>query len=59
MDSAKKIGEFFQLYRDTRLLYPESVRNLLDDKMNQCDENAEDDLLKLIVFVLSFNEEVS
>lgn len=59
MDSAKTIGEFVQLYRDTRLLYPESVRNLLDDKLNQCDENAENGLLKLIVFVQSFNEEVS
>lgn len=59
MDSAKTIGEFVQLYRDTRWLYPESVRNLLDEKLNQCDENAEDGLLKLIVFVQSFNEEVS
>ena len=59
MDSAKTIGEIVQLYRDTRLLYPESVRTLLDEKLNQCDEKAEDGLLKLIVFVQSFNEEVS
>ena len=59
MDSAKTIGEIVQLYRDTRLLYPESVRTSLDDKLNQCDEKAEDGLLKLIVFVQSFNEVVS
>lgn len=59
MDSAKTIGEIVQLYRDTRLLYPESVRTSLDDKLNQCDEKAEDRLLKLIVFVQAFNEELS
>lgn len=59
MDSAKTIGEIVQLYRDTRLLYPKSVRTALDDKLNQCDEKAEDGLLKLIVFVQSFNEVVS
>lgn len=59
MDSANTIGEIVQLYRDTRLLYPENVRTMLDNKLNQCNENAENGLLRLIVFVQSFNEEIS
>lgn len=59
MDSAKTIGEIVQLYRDTRMLYPKGVRTMLDEKLNQCDEKAEDGLLKLIVFVQSFNKEVT
>lgn len=59
LDSAKTIGEIVQLYRDTRLLYPKCVRTMLDDKLNQCDKNEENGLLKLIIFVQYFNEEVN
>lgn len=59
MDSAKTIGKIVQLYRDTRPLYSDSIRIVLDDKLSQCDEKDEDGLLNVIVFVQAFNEEVS
>lgn len=59
MDSAKTIGKIVQLYRDTRPLYPDSIRTVLDDKLSQCDEKDEDGLLNVIAFVQAFNEEVS
>ncbi|MBR4794150.1 MAG: toll/interleukin-1 receptor domain-containing protein [Bacteroidaceae bacterium] len=59
LDSAATIGEIVQLYRETRLMYPDSVRTVLDDKLNQCNEKSDDDLLKVIVFVQSFNVAVN